>query len=65
MVILGRPKENPRRKQSCKMTCYITETEYEAMKVLCDNMGFTVSQFMRKAMLEKLHRMNKRGENNG
>ena len=47
------------------MTCYITETEYEAMKVLCDNLGFTVSQFMRKAMLEKLHRMNKRGENNG
>ena len=62
---MGRPKENPKLKQSKKMTCYITETEYEAMNVLCNNIGFTVSQFMRKAMIEKLHRMNKGGENNG
>ena len=62
---MGRPKENPKLKQSKKMTCYITETEYEAMKVLCNNIGFTVSQFTRKAMIEKLHRMNKGGENNG
>ena len=47
------------------MTCYITETEYKAMQVICEKLGFTVSQFMRKAMIEKLHRMNKGGENNG
>ena len=59
---MGRPKQNPRLKQSCKMTTYITKSEYEAMQVLCDRLGFTVSQFMRKAMIEKLHRMNKGGE---
>lgn len=62
---MGRPKANPKLKQSCKMTCYITETEYKAMQVICEKLGFTVSQFMRKAMVEKLHRMNKGGENNG
>ena len=65
MIILGRPKENPKLKQSCKMTCYITETEYKAMKVICEQMGITISHFMRRAMVDKLHRMNKRGENNG
>ena len=62
---MGRPKENPKLKQSCKLTCYTTGSEYEAMKVLCDNMNITISHFMRRAVIEKLHRMNKRGENNG
>lgn len=62
---MGRPKANPRLKQSTKLTTYITQSEYEAMQVLCDRMGFTVSQFMRISMLEKLQRMGKGGGING
>ena len=55
---MARPKANPRLKQGTKLTTYMTEAEYEALKVLCNRMGFTASQFMRKAMLDKLHSMN-------
>ena len=62
---MGRPKENPKFKNGSKLTCYVPKAYHDAMKVICERTGMSVSYFIRRAIFEKIERMNKGGETNG